>query len=183
MFKPTTMSASVSYVSIADPAVDWEQVVAAELDADPELRDSAQASHAEKCEIVEKRFQQKLSAAVLRNPADAATMLKYRAGERPTRFVIGVIPPDEMNRIADECKLGQPGALARQAQWRAFVASMRNVEDFPGGPVPKKKVGDVEYVDPAWLRNNFSRGLRDVALDVGFVAWMWNQITEEEIKN
>jgi hypothetical protein len=34
-----------------------------------------------------------------------------------------------------------------------------------------------------WLKAKFTRGLRDVALGVGQVALIWNQLREDEIKN
>ena len=181
-FKPLTMSAQVTYVSSADPAVDWDAIVAAELELHPDVRDSDKPWDAKRA-VAEEKFLERYTVACLKDPAVSLSMLKIKQGEQPTKFVIGVIPPEEMSRIADECRLGGESAMPSQAKWRAFLSSIRDVQNFGAAPVPKRKVGDVEYVEPAWLNKSFARGLREIALGVGIISWRWNQLREDEIKN
>jgi hypothetical protein len=182
LFKPLTLSAQTTYVSHKDPAIDWDKIVEQEVAASPDLQ-SAELSAAEREERAGGKFVTRFLAAAIKNPADAVAMLRFRDGEQPTKFMIGVIPPDELTRISDECKLGSDGALLEQAKWRAFLASTRDIQNFGAETVPKRKVGEVEYADPVWLKAKFTRGLRDVALGVGQVALIWNQLREDEIKN
>ncbi len=177
------LTAQVTYVSSADPAVDWDRIVDAELELDQDLKNDPKTSHDEKKEICERRFMQKYHPAVMKNPAAWADLLKFKSGEQPTKFHLGVIPPDEVARISDECRLGHPEAMREQAYWRAFLACLRGVENFGSEAPPKKRVGDVEYVDPVWTKSKFSRGLRPIALAAGMVGWAWNQLTEDEVKN
>ena len=55
---------------------------------------------------------------------------------------------------------------------------------YKQGEKPKtKNINGVEYIDPSWLVNNFNRGLRNIAIDIGRQIYMFNSVTEEEIKN
>lgn len=183
MFKPLNLTAQVTYISSADPAVDWDAIVAAEIEADPEMRDDAKIPWEAKKEKAEKKFLDRFRASVVKNPSSSVELLKFKNGDGPTKFSVGVIPPDEMARIMDECRVGRSNELSQQAQWRAFLAAVRGIENFTAGPIPKRKVGDIEYADPAWLREKFSRGLMGVACGVGFIALLWNQLRDDDIKN
>lgn len=107
--------------------------------------------------------------------------IKAKDGEQITEFVVGVVPPAEMARITDECRSADK-FREEEARWRCFCWGLR---DIKGWPVEVKKIkrGSVEYVDPKWIAETFVRGLRKVALTVGMSVWMFNQLTEEEIKN
>jgi hypothetical protein len=183
VLKPLTLSAQVTYVSSADPAVDWDAIVNDELDKDPALRDDGARSWDQKREIAESRFVERFRSEVLKNPSAWGGLLKFKTGEAPTKFVIGVIPPEEMARIADDCRIGKQDELVEQCKWRAFLAGLRGIENFGSGSVPKKKVGEIEYVDPAWLRERFSGANRGIALGVGLAAWIWNQLRDDDVKN
>ena len=108
--------------------------------------------------------------------------VKVRDGEALTEFVVGVIPPDEMSKISDECRSADGTYREEEARWRCFCWALRDIRGWPV-EVPKIKRDGVEYVDPKWLRTTFVRGLRKVALHIGASAWAYNQLTEEEIKN
>jgi hypothetical protein len=183
VFKPVRLTSSVEFVSIADPAIDWDQHVQDVLAASPELAGNTKLTDDDRRRLAERKFSNDFIGKALKDPGAAVAMLKFKNGETPTRFVLGVIPPDDMTRIADECRVGKPNELTQQLQWRSFLHGVREVKGFGEGRVPTRKVGDVEYVDPVWLRDQFARGLRDVALGVGLVVWFWNQITEDEVKN
>lgn len=150
MLKPLTATAHTSVVSAADPAIDIE---ASDMDA--------------------------YGKDVLFNPSCWREHLKIKPGDKPTVFVIGVIPPDELARINDETERKYS---SEELRWRSFMSSVRDIENWPD-EIPKRKIDGVEYVEPKWLRTTFVRGLRVLALDIGLVAYMWNQLTETETKN
>ena len=181
MFKPITTNAQITYVSSADPAVDWDAIIAAEVDSSKELRDSTEPWE-QKRDKAENLFIARLVEASSKDPSAWVDLLKFKQGEQPTKFVIGVIPPSEMNRITDECRVGRENEMTSQARWRAFLACVRDIQNMGQTP-PKRTIDGVEYVDPPWLEKNFGRGLRPVALGVGYVGWRWNQLREDEIKN
>jgi hypothetical protein len=104
--------------------------------------------------------------------------IKPLDGQQITEFVIGVIPSSELSRISDE--FGD--AMKEEAQWKCFLYGLRDINGWPGD-VPKVKKGGIEYVDPVWISKTFIRGLRQTGLLVGFAAWVFNQMTAEEIKN
>jgi len=117
-----------------------------------------------------------------KNPACFRDKLKVKDGEKLTVFSIGVIPPEEMVRIIDDCKPGMDGMRMEELCWRAFLHSLRDIEGW-GEEVRKKKVNGIEYVSPEWIKENFIRGYKAVAIDIGYQAWWWNNIREDEIKN
>jgi hypothetical protein len=49
--------------------------------------------------------------------------------------------------------------------------------------LPKRKVGNVEYVDQEYLKKTFVRGLMRVALNIGETIYRWNNLMEDEAKN
>ena len=112
-----------------------------------------------------------------KSPGSTAKHYKAIDGEKLTRFVLGVLPPGEAARIADECKIG-----GEQMLWRAFLSGLRDIENFDDH-APKVRVDGVEYVDPSWLRKRFGRGLRGFAIEVGRHIWLWNQMSEADSKN
>lgn len=150
MFKPIDKKAMISYVSVLDPAIDKD------------------ASDIEKA-----------ASECLKNPSAWASALKFKAGEQPTKFVIGVIPSEQIHRIRAEYVDQVNGKVDFDSlRWAAFLACVRDIEGWQSAP---PKVG--EYVDPQWLRDNFVRSLRAVALEVGMVAWSWNMTNDDDVKN
>lgn len=157
-FKPITKDSVTSYVSLSDPAIDWEAM--------------AGGDDAKRAENI-----QALADAAAKHPADAEKLMKFRDGQQPTRFILGPIDPVEMNRIQDECGSAAADNIRySELRWRAFLASVRRIENFPGVKMNGKGV------DQDWIREEFSRGLRSVALEVGMVGWRWNQLTDDEIR-
>ena len=186
-FRPVRLSDSTSYVSLRDPALDWETIVDEAIEADTALKDSTAVSELVKRKQVIDGIIGKTVAESFRSPS-VTLKLKTKAGETATRFVIGVIPPDQMARINDESKPrkvdGKWDRGDEELYWRSFLASIRAIEGWPGSSkIPTKDIGGVEYLDPSWLKANFVRGLREIAVEVGRVAWHWQQVDDEEAKN
>ena len=160
MFKPVKTSDTIQVHSVYDPAIDW----AAMQDADKERRDK----DALRSEIHSKAI----------DNLDALKCLKFKSGETPTIFTIGVIPSDILTAIQD-----QHGGLSRSAielRWRCFLSGLRDVswQDKP----EKRDVDGVSYVDPSWIKKTFVRGLRSVALEIGMYVWQFNRMTEDEAR-
>lgn len=187
-FKPLRMSSSVSMISGLDPAIDWEACAQAELEL-PEneaLRNAVEVDAAGRQRAALALFGARVGNAAVKNPAATLELYKLKPGETATLFEIGVLHPDELVRIEDECKVGTPDVRRKELHWRCFLAGLRDVKGLGGDPdfvAPKRKVGDIEYVDQPWLRRTFIRGLRPVALDVGSMTFVWNQFTEDDAKN
>ena len=50
--------------------------------------------------------------------------------------------------------------------------------------VPKISNGvGSEYVDSIWLARTFTKQLRGVGTFVGGIAWRWNNLPEDDVKN
>lgn len=156
MFKPVRLSDAIHVVSLYDPAIDWGKMC-----------NEGENIEAARLRIVE---------AAHKSPASTCEGLKAKNGEQLSRFLIGVIPPDEMIRLEDECR--QSGA--RLFAWRCFLSGVRGIENWPTAP-KKQKLGDVERVDPAWLKEEFGGRLREIAIEIGFHVFNFNRLTEEEI--
>lgn len=176
------MADSTSFVSTYDPAVDKARVCDVVIDKHPEWRES-QMSTQQMREIAWQTFELEFAAAVGRSPSDAEKLLMFKDGEQPTRFILGAISSEDYNRIVDETQ-ETPTHRGRFAErcWRFFLHGLRDIENWPG-KVDTHQVGDLTYVDPAWLRRTFVKDLRDVAIQVGQVVLSYNRLTEEEIKN
>lgn len=194
--RPITLADTTVYVSHQDPAVDWDRIVERELERFPELADKAKVELAQarmrdvyanesavRTEVVQQAFAERLAVRAQRDPSSTVEELVAKAGSRVTRFVIGVVPPAELARINDEAKAFTPEAKRQELFWRTFLASVRRIEEWGGtGTIPTRKVGDVEYVDPVWLRETFVGPRRSIGLEVGRVSWFWNQFSEDDAK-
>lgn len=162
MLKPINRDQTVAVVSLADPA--WD------LDA------SAKVDH-EGDEIL----------AHARNrwsdPSEWRQSMISKSGERPTEFVIGIIPPSEVARIEDEC-LRDTDRRWREQCWRAFCASLVDVKGgFETDNVPRETIDGVRYIAPSWIRQTFVGTLYHVAIEIGSVAWHWNRMMGDDAKN
>lgn len=154
MFKPIRPSDSTAAISLIDPAIDKE------LTGDDNLK--------------------KYKEQRLNRPSCFRDLIKEKSGEKITVFEIGVIQPDDMARILDEC--GGKNDRSEEMFWRSFLCSCRNIDPWPE-KLPKKNINGVEYVEAQYIKTNFIRGLREVAVEIGLQAWMWNRLSEEETKN
>lgn len=181
-FKPIALSSSATYISHADPAIDREAIIEELVATDPELQRISDP--AKRADEAWGKFLGKFTEAVIKDPSSSRKLLKFKAGETATEFVLGVIPSDEQTRIADETAPDKddPNGRSGERYWRAFLVGLRDISGWPEAP-KKRRVGDVEYVDPQWLKANFVRGLRHIGIEAGMVCWFWNQFTEAEAKN
>lgn len=166
MFKPLRMSDTAVVCSTEDPAIDWDQTIEA-IRKEGETTDQAR-----------ERVEQEIAHAAHNNPPKMFDLLRFKSGDPPTRFTIGVISPDEMGRIQDEC--AAKGSISQMA-WRAFLSSVRDISPWSTKPEMVKR-GDVEYVAPDWLRAQFVRGLRSIAVEIGLYAWSFNRLTDNEVR-
>lgn len=161
MFKPLRLSDQTTCISYLDPAIDHDQ-----------MTEDAWAEYIKKS---------------INNPSIWRDLIKFKAGESPAVFVIGVVPPDELTRIHDECSLRkEDDRRDEELRWRCFLSGLRDIQNWQnedGKPIPKRTIGGVEYVDPSWLKQTFIRGLRQVACSIGMHVYAFNQLTEDEIKN
>ncbi len=181
-FKPVSMSDSSTFVSTYDPAVDKARICDAELDKHPEWHES-QMTQQQQRELAWTAFQADFSVAVGRDPAESERLLMFKDGETPTKFTVGAVSSEDFNRIVDETQETETWRGGFQERmWRMFLHGVRGIENWPG-KVEMRNIGDVEYVDPAWLRRTFVRDLRQIAIQVGSVILAYNRLTEEEIKN
>lgn len=108
--------------------------------------------------------------------------IKPRDGQQVTEFVLGVIPAAEMARINDECKAFTAEPRNQELRWRSFCWSLRDLKGWPT-KVPKVDRAGVDYVDPEWIQETFVRGLRAAAMFVGQHAWLFNTLSDGEVKN
>ena len=131
--------------------------------------------------------------AAFGNPAAWREHLKVIEGKVPTRFEIGVIPPETLSRIEDES--GGMGSASNLMAWACFAFGLRDIKD--GGfvktitaengstrdVVPKVKRNGEEYVDPDWLSKVFRGRVRGAALFVGRCTYYWNLVLGDDVKN
>jgi hypothetical protein len=101
--------------------------------------------------------------------------LKFKDGNTPTEWLLGVTPSSEANAAED-----MRGFSARA--WHSFLHSVRGVK---GGfdKVPTILRDGVEYVEPAWLAKTMVGTLRRCALDLGLIVYLWNNLSEDDGKN
>ena len=180
---PIARDASVSAISLQDTAIDWERSrpASAETLAIASSRGTAAPALA-------------YQAQRMRDPGSWRELIAVRDGHQPTEFIIGVIPPSVLTRIEDECRLGRADERTRELCWRSFLACLRDIRHGPttevlgsdgqrNQGVPRKLVDGHEYVDPDWLSRTFVGPLREVAIEIGLVAWAWQQLTPGDVKN
>lgn len=144
MFRPLSVEDTLEIFSPYDPAIDWDAMTEAE--------------------------RTNLAHAIGMADGSAWAMAKFKPGEVPTKFKLGVIRPDAMARIEDK----KPGEQERRHLY--FVESLIDV-DWPD------KVMNGDRVDRAWVEKVFIRELRPVALSMGAVAYAFNTVSETERKN
>lgn len=182
MQKPLSPDATVSLVWVSDPAIDDEAVIIESVDngegGTKEQRTNRVAMY---------------GAKAIMDPGSWRDILKFKDGQKPAEFVIGVIPPAELNAIEDECRPGTDQARIKELQWRCFLAALRDIRNGPMAErkidgtkrrlVPKEERNGIERVEQAWLEETFIRKLRKCALFIGGLAYRWNQLSEDDAKN
>lgn len=152
MLKPIRNDSTASTIYSGDPAVEIEN------------------------DSIEDFFMNSIS-----NPSGWRDFVNIKDGQSPAVFVIGVIPPSELNRMQDECVRGN-SVKENELYWRSFLCGVREIEGWEG-ETPKVKKNGEEYVDPKWLESTFVRSLRKVGIEIGMRVWSWNNISDDEIKN
>ena len=162
MLVPVTKDATSSCVSMQDPAINRDAIVR------ETLPDGTSAAS-----YIRERY---------KNPSSWRELVPMLEGATPTVFVIGVIPPSELNRIEDECGNADGTRNANELGWRCFLHGVRKIDGLELSIVTKQ-VGGVEYVDPQWLADVFNGYLRNVAIEIGTIVWAWNQLAPEDSAN
>lgn len=195
--KPITLADTAPYVSAADPAIDWDRVVAREHELDPDLgaRVRAQLSKrmeaapelteaAARLELEREAIATRVGPIIRSNPGITLETYVPRAGQQVTVFRVGVVQPAVMARIEDETSGAGSGVpRMHERYWRCFLAGLRGVDNFGQRTKPvMRTVDDVEFVDASWLSTMFVGALRKYAEEVGFVIWAWNRFSEDDAK-
>ena len=103
--------------------------------------------------------------------------LVMREGAEPVEWVIGVVPPSDMNYAES-----MPGGQSRM--WYIFLRAVRDIRGNNGLGEPKKIERDgVKYVDPEWLAKVMAGPNRRCALDLGLIAYRWQDLAGGDLKN
>jgi hypothetical protein len=194
--KPLLLEDSCAFVSRTDPAIDWDKARQSVLDApdyrvkldeaigsvSPDIAAAMRATDANDQDVARIVFLRQVTIAITKHPGKSVEIYPAKDGERPTRFILGVIPPSDLARIADETAADTAAQKGNQLFWRAFLSGLRDVENWPTA-VEHREIDGVKYVDPAWLRRTFVRQLFATALDVGQAIWHWNKLGGDDAKN
>ena len=167
MLVPMTREATVSCVSLDDPAVDRDKL-------------PREVLKNEKGEALVKEPISVYLTKRLRDPSSWRTLVPMKDGAKPTEFIIGVIPPAELNRIEDECR-GETHR-AKELTWRSFLHGLRDIKGL-GLDIKYHEVGGVRYVDPQWIADVFCGHLREVACEIGTIVYNWNHLSPEDMGN
>ena len=116
-----------------------------------------------------------------KDPSCWQSELTIKKGQKPTKFIIGVIPSSDLVRAESDNLSGESFRL-QSLFWECFLMGVRDIQNW-SGDVPKVKRDGAEFVDPEWLERNFARDLRACGLFVGGVAWKWNCVPDSDPKN
>jgi hypothetical protein len=178
--KPITADATVTVVWPHDPAVDADARITVKrtriVDGEAEEWDDETTRVARYGELC------------VKDPGCWRDLLHMHPGQEPTEFVLGVIPPSRLNRIEDDARVGHADRRGRQLQWESFCAALVDMRNGPTQEI--KKDGRVVHevpksqgrVDRAWLDDIFGGGLRVCALNIGSIAFMWNNMQTGDAK-
>ena len=161
MLKPLSAHHTVSAVWHADPAVDQDK-----SDIEGYLEN------------------------VARNPSCWTDYLKFKDGQQPTKFEIGVIPPSTLTNYEDECYLGKANQKRNTLHMLCFIRGVRDIKDGAEllgaeAEIPKTSPGAglPEHVSATWVEKTFVRDLRQCVLFIGGLAWSWQQFGSDDAKN
>ena len=159
MFKAVTLDSKASVVSVADPAIDQNE---SDLEA-------------WKREMTE-------------DPYSWKKYVKPQGGQPLTVFHIGTIDASELTRIESDAGMGIGTIDPRpnQLYWSCFLLGIRGIDNPPvtdsAKDIPTVVRHGVSFVNPAWLNETFSRGLRMVGVGIGQHIYNFNQMTEDDVK-
>jgi len=169
MLVPITKEATVSCISMQDPAIDADKVHKEIIRGN----DGKPLSPEPIAVYMRDR---------LRDPGSWRKTVPMKDGAKPTEFVIGVVPPSELNRIEDECRRSGQETHTNELAWRCFLHGVRDIVGI-GLEVVYCTVGAVKYVDPQWLADVFCGRLRNVGIEIGAIVWHWNNLANEDVGN
>lgn len=121
--------------------------------------------------------------------------LKVKAGEQPTLFTVGVIPPSVLTMYEDQCgievsRLGLRGNT-RSLYWLCFKRGIQALAGYPPAwlynakevPTTDPGHGQPKHLDPLWLEQHFNGELRQCALFIGMVVYRWQDLAGRDAKN
>jgi hypothetical protein len=171
--RPIRTSSSFDYVASIDPSIDWAAVEAAIVESKKLSTDEKELQMSDAEFLTHKKNQKTLK--ILKDPTAWKDFYICKSGERFTVFEVGTIPVDELVKIYDEFVYKQ---RMSECAWRCFLSAVRNIKEF-ASDIPKE--GD--RVKPSWLKETFVRSLQPLAIEVGWAAFQWNKMGDEEIKN
>jgi hypothetical protein len=130
--------------------------------------------------------------ALHERPSEAMSLLRFKDGEKPTVFEVGVIPPAELLAIEAEHFKTNLTLL----NWHCFLHAVRAIENAAelevdltdkagrmSRSLPTIKVNGLDYVDPTHLAKVMVGQLRLCAVAIGSVAYSFNTLTERDTKN
>lgn len=166
--KPIRSDQTVTMVWLGDPAIDW---------------DATEAKHGVTDQV-------QLGRIIGLRMTDWREMLVFHPGKDPTEFVFGVIPESKLAAIEDDCQLGRSGFRPRSLYWRVFCAALR---DIVNGQTERVKGKDGKWreevpksgdrVEEKWLEDQYSGRLAPCAQQLGYAAWIWQSLPEDDAKN
>jgi len=117
--------------------------------------------------------------AAWQSGGDWRRCLKLRPGESLTVFTIGILTSEELNSILDETQ-GADGSIRREERfWRLFLAGVRGIQPWQD-EIPRDERGRIKT---SWLSNAFAGPVRRAAQSIGVCVFVFNNLTDEEIKN
>lgn len=130
--------------------------------------------------------------AAFDNPSSWRDHLKLKDGEKVTKFVIGVIPSNTLNRLEDASN--GKYITSNELAWGCFIHGLRDIVDGPTlettledgrkeHVVPKVNVDGIEYVKPGWANKVMSKENRNCGLFIGRVAYYWNMMKGDDAGN
>lgn len=162
MLKPINKDQSINVISVQDPAIDFDR------SERRVVRDVEVLAYA-----IERH----------RDPSSWRRSVKFRDGETPTIFEVGIIPSAERARIEDDCKSNTEIERHKELSWRCFLHGVRNIHGgFETDDAPRVTIDGVEYLSPSWLRIVFVGPLMMVGVEVGGTIWAWNQLGDDDAK-
>lgn len=168
MLVPISPDSTTSCISLRDVAIDWS-TTPKEQDTDADSPTHGQLVPAYRL-------------ARIKSPSSWRDNVRFKDGEKPTVFTIGVVPSSELNRIEDECNRGDEGVRHTELGWRCFLQGLRGIDGF--GVKPEMHTVDgIEYVKPAWLAATFVGPLRAVGVEIGSIIWTWQSLMGGDVKN
>jgi hypothetical protein len=166
MLAPINRAQTTTCISLRDDAIDWDHI---------KKRPHPKTKEEQPAYMFERHIR----------PSSWRELVPMLPGKTPCVFEIGVVPPDEMNRLDDECNTFTEHERTKEMSWRAFIHGLRGINGWHDAreKIATVQVDGLDYVDPDWIRERFVGPLRHVATEVGQVIWLWNQLSARDTGN